>query len=95
MSTHKAQSPALYGLNKGNSNRDFSKRKTWGKNQFNTAFPVSLSCYLHACAFEELVEKLPRIHHLLNAELQNLLDVMSFCQQKRAYIIYERYSQIP
>ncbi|WP_121020610.1 HindVP family restriction endonuclease [Helicobacter vulpis] len=35
--------PALFGLQ--NSNRDFSKKQAWGKNQFNTAFPVSLCCY--------------------------------------------------
>lgn len=34
--------PALYGL--VNSNR--SVRDLWGKNQFNSAFPVSLCCYM-------------------------------------------------
>lgn len=37
--------PRLYGLS--NSNRDFSSRKSWGKNIFNNAFPVALSCYMH------------------------------------------------
>jgi len=35
---------SLFGLN--NSNRDFSKTDTWGKNQFNSSFPAALSCYL-------------------------------------------------
>lgn len=35
----------LFGLN--NSNRDFSKAETWGKNQFNSSFPAALCCYLH------------------------------------------------
>jgi len=35
--------PALFGLN--NSNKDFSKPKFWGKNQFNCAFPAALACY--------------------------------------------------
>jgi hypothetical protein len=35
----------LFGLN--NSNRDFSKPETWGKNQFNSSFPAALCCYLH------------------------------------------------
>jgi hypothetical protein len=35
---------SLFGLN--NSNRDFSKVESWGKNQFNSSFPASLSCYL-------------------------------------------------
>lgn len=46
MPTPKPSSPSLFGLT--NSNKDFSKRKSWGKNQFNNAFPVSLSCYLHS-----------------------------------------------
>lgn len=36
--------PHLFGLNR--SNRDFSLRETWGKNQFNSSFPVSLCCYM-------------------------------------------------
>jgi hypothetical protein len=39
--------PSLYGLNKNNSNKDFSKPEAWGKNQFNNAFPVALSCYAY------------------------------------------------
>ena len=34
---------ALFGLKK--SNRDFNKKDSWGKNQFNTSFPASLCCY--------------------------------------------------
>ena len=32
--------PNLFGLN--NTNRDFSLKETWGKNQFNSSFPASL-----------------------------------------------------
>jgi len=39
--------PGLFGLSEKNSNRDFSKPATWGKNQFNTSFPVSLACYMY------------------------------------------------
>jgi HindVP restriction endonuclease len=35
----------LFGLI--HSNRDFSQRESWGKNQFNNSFPVSLACYMH------------------------------------------------
>ena len=38
------ESPGLFGLSK--TNRDFSKKKSWGKNQFNSSFPASLCCYL-------------------------------------------------
>jgi len=36
--------PSLFGLKK--TNRDFSRKETWGKNQFNSSFPASLCCYL-------------------------------------------------
>ena len=35
---------ALYGV--VNSNRKFSERIYWGKNQFNLSFPVALCCYM-------------------------------------------------
>ncbi len=38
--------PRLFGIN--HSNRDFSQKETWGKNQFNSSFPVSLVCYLYS-----------------------------------------------
>ncbi|MDQ7091039.1 MAG: HindVP family restriction endonuclease [Methylococcales bacterium] len=37
-------SPSLFGLLK--TNRDFSQKESWGKNQFNSSFPASLCCYL-------------------------------------------------
>ena len=38
------QNPSLFGL--GSSNRDFSQKEAWGKNQFNSSFPAALSAYL-------------------------------------------------
>ena len=35
----------LFGLT--HSNRDFSQRESWGKNQFNNSFPASLACYMY------------------------------------------------
>ena len=35
---------SLYGINK--SNRNFADPYYWGKNQFNSSFPVSLACYM-------------------------------------------------
>lgn len=43
--TEKA-SPSLFGISR--SNRDFSNPYYWGKNQFNSAFPVALACYIRA-----------------------------------------------
>lgn len=37
-------SPRLFGLSR--TNRDFSQKETWGKNQFNSSFPAALCCYL-------------------------------------------------
>ena len=36
--------PRLFGINQ--SNRDFSKKESWGKNQFNSSFPTALACYM-------------------------------------------------
>lgn len=36
--------PGLFGLK--NTNRDFTQRETWGKNQFNSSFPAALCCFL-------------------------------------------------
>lgn len=38
--------PGLFGLQK--TNRDFSLKETWGKNQFNSSFPAALCCFLAA-----------------------------------------------
>jgi len=40
----KNKKPGLFGLKK--TNRDFTLKKTWGKNQFNSSFPASLCCYI-------------------------------------------------
>lgn len=37
--------PGLFGL--VHTNRDFSKEKYWGKNQFNSSFPAALACFMH------------------------------------------------
>ena len=44
--------PGLYGIN--HSNRDFTNKNTWGKNQFNSSFPASLSAYLESKGFENV-----------------------------------------
>ena len=38
--------PALFGLNRFNTNKDFSQPKSWGKNSFNNCFPIALLCYM-------------------------------------------------
>ncbi len=55
--------PGLFGLGKGRSNRDFTKEASWGKNKFNNAFPVSLSCYMAS-------KSLKPVYLLLDANAQ-------------------------
>lgn len=43
-----SNTPALFGLNQSNTNRDFRKAKAWGKNSFNNCFPVALLCYMQS-----------------------------------------------
>ena len=38
--------PGLFGIN--NSNRDFTIKENWGKNQFNSSFPASLALYIES-----------------------------------------------
>lgn len=40
--------PSLFGI--ARSNRDFADPYYWGKNQFNSAFPVALACYMRSKA---------------------------------------------
>lgn len=40
--------PSLFGLKNKNTNRDFAQAEAWGKNQFNSAFPTALCCFLAA-----------------------------------------------
>lgn len=71
--------PGLYGIK--NSNRDFSNPYYWGKNQFNSSFPVALACYMRDLAetavYLTLDEKLTiKINHasfndIFGTELSN------------------------
>lgn len=48
--------PSLFGLKY--SNRDFSQKETWGKNQFNSSFPAALSVYLFSQGLNNIYLKL-------------------------------------
>ena len=56
--------PRLYGIN--HSNRDFSQRETWGKNQFNSSFPAALACYMHS-------KGLPAIYYTTDQYMNRVL----------------------
>ncbi|MFK5968525.1 MAG: HindVP family restriction endonuclease, partial [Candidatus Marithrix sp.] len=53
--------PRLFGIN--NSNRDFTKKESWGKNQFNSSFPTSLALYMENRGYKN-------IYITLNKDLQ-------------------------
>ncbi len=62
--------PGLFGIKK--SNRNFAGKEDWGKNKFNSSFPVSLASYLHSKGLKniylELNKKLEVFHNTINGE---------------------------
>lgn len=56
--------PRLFGIN--HSNRDYSLKDTWGKNQFNSSFPASLACYLH-------FKKLKAVYYTTNKAMEKVI----------------------
>jgi len=74
------QKPGLFGIH--HSNRDFSRADAWGKNQFNSAFPLALANFLHHKALDV-------VHIYLNESLlvshgklpvKNLYGIMPGCE---------------
>lgn len=59
MTDFKDTDPKLYGINHSNRNGN----DLWGKNQFNSTFPVSLMCYMRD-------EKIPAAYLSITPELQ-------------------------
>lgn len=46
------QTPGLFGIY--HSNRNFAEKDSWGKNQFNSAFPTALAAFLESQGFENI-----------------------------------------
>ena len=63
-----AQKPSLFGIK--HSNRDFSDKDAWGKNQFNSSFPAALSVYL-------AYKNLENIYIKINENLETFHDCIS------------------
>ena len=59
--------PSLFGLK--HSNRDFTQKETWGKNQFNSSFPASLCAYLDGKGLKNVYLKLDENLKIQPAEL--------------------------
>ena len=64
------EKPSLFGIK--HSNRDFTDKDSWGKNQFNSSFPAALSAYLAHKNLEnvyiKLNENLETFHDFINSE---------------------------
>ena len=59
--------PRLYGI--FNSNR--SQNDFWGKNEFNSSFPVALACYMRD-------KKIPEVYLTLTKDLKVVATEISF-----------------
>lgn len=64
---NKVDNPRLFGII--HSNRDFSKKETWGKNQFNSSFPASLTCYLYKMGLNAKYLKINSRFEIDNSEI--------------------------
>lgn len=62
-----APSPSLFGIQ--HSNRNFADPYYWGKNQFNSAFPVALACYMRARQLPLVYVQFKDAHHTQVGEL--------------------------
>lgn len=62
------QKPGLFGLK--HSNRDFTQKDNWGKNQFNSSFPAALAAFLETQGFEN-------VYLRLNGQLKVVHDTIS------------------
>lgn len=66
------QEPGLFGL--VNTNKDFFSPESWGKNQFNNTFPVSLACYMASKAIDPIYLCLDKSRQLAHTNI-NISDL--------------------
>jgi len=59
--------PSLYGIT--HSNRDFSDSYYWGKNQFNSSFPVALTCFMRDSGINPVYLRLNRDRKIFHEEI--------------------------
>jgi hypothetical protein len=59
--------PSLYGISK--SNRDFSLPYYWGKNQFNSSFPVALACFMRDSGINAVYLRINKDREVFHEEL--------------------------
>ncbi len=63
----KENKPSLYGIS--NSNRDFSDQYYWGKNQFNSSFPVALACFMRDTGISAVYLRIDKDRKVFHEEL--------------------------
>jgi len=63
----KENKPSLYGIT--HSNRDFSNAYYWGKNQFNSSFPVALLCFMRDNAINSVYLRIDKDRNIFHDEL--------------------------
>ncbi|MEA2041876.1 MAG: HindVP family restriction endonuclease [Bacteroidota bacterium] len=88
--------PGLFGIN--NSNRDFTVKENWGKNQFNSSFPASLALYIESKNIDNnyitLDEDLKIVHSTLSTKkLFNVkrTDDNTFFAFENVFSPYQKY----
>lgn len=59
--------PSLYGIK--HSNRDFSNPYYWGKNQFNSSFPVALACYMRDIGTSAIYLRMDRQRNVFSEDI--------------------------
>jgi hypothetical protein len=67
MATTIIKQAKLFGIE--HSNRNFSKKESWGKNQFNSSFPVALACYISDKNLENVYLKLDKNLKVIHANI--------------------------
>lgn len=79
--------PALYGIT--HSNRDFSDPYYWGKNQFNSSFPVALACFMRDGKIKPIYLRLNE-NRKVGCEEMSMGDVFGTnLHNKRLYFSFE------
>ena len=88
--------PSLFGLKK--SNRDFARKKYWGKNQFNSSFPAALMCYMYSKRIKPIYISLDKETVIKHTEVGvdeffgiNPLDENVFFSFETAFSKYQQY----
>lgn len=80
--------PSLFGINR--SNRDFSLKANWGKNQFNNAFPIALVSFMGHCQLEPVYLTLNSALGIQHTKIavDNLFGID--CTSNNLYFAFER-----